>query len=771
MKITINGQDYSAALDASRPLTIERKLNAPSVCQLWLSLPGNGSLAAPARSQPLAVTGDDGTAYFTGYIAVSPLPEYAGMGLEGPRYRTAIQAVSDELFLDQLMMPPSVGTSNLTAGQLLQLLVTQAGSDALSTTGLSLATVVSNYSPLPGANWSTQAGEAAGMTRSAYRALDGAVTLTTVPAVIHPLNESDGSLELSNLAFTGSVKRALANDVTVCGQHEPVAFVTEYFLGDGVTTDFDLAEDPYFPATSKMTVINELFDEAAFDASLWGATGGAGDLTLGPNGLAMNGGNGIDGQTLLAWLNPIAMGGTLLMEAVGVTLAAGSTGILAGFFIAPETAENCTAGFQATAQPGTGAVTLQPLVEGVNAGTTFTLNPANQYTLRVRVHCPECERSRSIYYSFGDEGLISAGGESVVAPARIQMEIQEFVNFVGATPVTLYDGGVTSLPGSCMAVPASSLNLIGSMRAFNLTNLGSSWVVSTPASGSPYTRRVGTTAEFAECHVERTGTLAFYTGSTPAAGEQVAVNYRTIGRAVGRSVNTASQAAQAAAGAPAVAVWIGTVTSPPPCSSADCRYAAQVMEQAAASVSALWAGTYKGTRAGFATDVWPGDALLLNAPSTNLDAQVVVRTVRVSYTASRPDLVEYEIAFANDWADDLAIKTSATVPADTWLPAPISPTVLANLDSLTVTTLNGSTVTINTGVAPPTGGGFEIRLRDFCFMAGEDPTLVARTSAQTITFSRVSAEDRFFIRMYDGSTPPNYSEFSTALFINLPLTA
>ena len=26
------------------------------------------------------------TNYFTGYIAVSPLPEYAGMGLEGPRY-------------------------------------------------------------------------------------------------------------------------------------------------------------------------------------------------------------------------------------------------------------------------------------------------------------------------------------------------------------------------------------------------------------------------------------------------------------------------------------------------------------------------------------------------------------------------------------------------------------------------------------------------------------------------------------------------------------
>ena len=96
------------------------------------------------------------------------------------------------------------------------------------------------------------------------------------------------------------------------------------------------------------------------------------------------------------------------------------------------------------------------------------------------------------------------------------------------------------------------------------------------------------------------------------------------------------------------------------------------MEQAAASVSALWSGTYKGTRASFAADVWPGDALLLNAPSTNLNAQVVVRTVKVSYSASYPDLVEYEIAFANDWADDLAIKTSATVPADAWLPAPVA---------------------------------------------------------------------------------------------------
>jgi hypothetical protein len=269
--------------------------------------------------------------------------------------------------------------------------------------------------------------------------------------------------------------------------------------------------------------------------------------------------------------------------------------------------------------------------------------------------------------------------------------------------------------------------------------------------------------------VERTGKLVFYTGFIPVVGEQVAVSYRSVGRAVGRAVNTASQAALALAGLPSVSTWIGSVTQPAPRSSADCRIAASVMQQAAASVSALWAGNYKGTRAGFATDVWPGDALLLNAPSASLNAQVVVRTVKVSYRASYPDLVEYAIAFANDWADDLAIKTSATVPADAWLPAPVSPTLLANLTSLTVTSLTGTTVSVNTCTTPPTGGGFEIRRRDFAFMAGQDPTLVMRATLPNITLSRASANDRFYFRMYDGSTPPNYSEFSTALFINLPL--
>jgi len=769
MKITINGQDYSAALDAARPLTIERKLNEPSVCQLWLSLPAGCNLTTPVRNQPIAITGDDGAAYFTGYIAVSPLQEYAGLALEGPRYRIAIQALSDDLLLDQLLMPSSKGITGQTAGALISSLVTHTGATSLSTRNVSLSTQVSKFVPDPGATWSKSAGQAANMARAAYRAVNGALALSSVPGTVHPLDETDGSLNLSSLTFTTSVKRALANDVTVCGEHEPVAYVTEYFLGDGITTQFYLAADPFFSAASKSTIMHELFNEAQIDQRVWSEAQGANYLSLGGGGLVMNGGNGIDGETLLTWIDPVEMGGTLLLEAVGVALSPGSTGALAGFFTGTETQASCLAGFQVAAQQGTGAVTLQPLIQGTPVGTIYSINPAYQYTLRVRVHCLENERELAIYRSCGDAGQIACGGQWNLTPGKVQMEIQQFVNGVGGMPVTLYDGAISNIPGTCTVVAASSINLIGTMRTLNLTNLGSGWVVSTPSGGGPYSRRMGTLGEGAECHLERTGQLVFYTGFAPQAGEQVAVSYRTVGRAVGRAVNATSQQALALAGLPAEAAWIGSVTNPPARSSADCRNAALAIEQAAAGVSALWSGTYTGTSASFAADVWPGDALQLNAPSTSLNAQVVIRTVKISYRASYPDLVEYAIAFANDWADDLAIKTSTTVAADAWLPAPVAPTLLANLSGLSVTAVNGSTVAINAGVTPPTGGGFEIRRRDFVFMAGEDPDLVMRSSVPNMSFSRESANDRFYIRMFDASTPPNYSEFSTALFINLPL--
>jgi hypothetical protein len=770
MKITIGGQDYTSALDAAHPLTIERKLNQPSVCQFWITLPAGGS-STIARNRSIRIVGDDGTCYFTGYIAATPMPEYAGLALEGPHYRLAIQAVSDECLLDQAGMVPSRELAGMDAGPLIAALVAKTNSSALSTDTLLLDAPVASLTVDPGASFSATSAKAASAARSAYRAQNGALTLSSIPAAVHKLSEADGTLTLENLALTATTKRALANDITVCGEHEPTSYVTEYFLGDGITTQFNLSENVFTPSASKSTLIRELFNEGQIDLRLWGNPGAHNYLSLGAGGLVMQGGTGRDAETQLTWRDPIEMGGTLLLEATGVTLANGSSGILAGFFVGDKVQQACTAGFQITAQQGTGAVSLQPLVLGSPAGSAYPINPSHQYALRVRVHSPECERGSAVYRSCGDSGPIAAGGDWNTAPASLQFEIQEFVNGVAGMPVTLHQGTIADLPRTCMMLAASSINLYGSMRALSLTNLGSGWVIAIDANGSPTTRRVGAPTQSAECAVESGGRLVFYPGFTPAAGEQIAVSYRAVGRAVGRTVNALSQQQLADSGLPPVSTWIGTVTNPPARSSLDCRNAASALEQAAASVSALWGGTYKCTNASLDADAWPGDALDIDAPSAGLDAELIIRSVKLAYTASCPDVVQYTINFANDWAADLAIMTSFAVPSDAWLPAPISPLYVPNLSGLAVVAMSGCSVTINTGTNPPVGGGFEIRRADNCFMPGTDTNLVLRSSQPTLTFSRFSVWDRFFIRAYDGLNPPNYSEFSAVLIFNIPLAS
>lgn len=711
MKITIRGVEYTSALDAAHPLTIVRKLHTASKCHFWLTLQEDLKLSAPARSDSVVISGEDDTPLFVGYIESSPLPEYIGMGLRGPLYRFGINAKSDESQVDQA--PASAGM--------------------------------------------------------AYRPLNGVFSMMPIATVVHTLEETSDSFNPANLALTPSADRVPANDVTICGEREPTAYVTEYFCGDGVTSVFYLADEPFSQSTTSAKIIGEQFDEPGIDIRKWTKTGGTDYFALGGRGLAMCGGNGFDGQTTLSWREPVEVAGTLVLEALGVALCSESSGIIAGLFDGGMNSACCTAGFQVSAQQGTGEVTLQPLIQGVPAGTAFTANPTNSYSLRLRLHSPECYRELAVYRACSGGDTISAGGEWNLSPGKLQFEIQEFVNGVGGMPVTLYDGAVAYLPGACTVAAVSSLNMTGSVRAIHLTNLGSGWVVSTPPGGGTYTRRLGSPAQAGDCQFQSGGKLQFQTNDVPVAGELVSVSYRTSSRSVGRSVNAGDQQARASAGTQAVVSWAGSVSDPKARCSADCRNAAMVTAQTIAEESSVLCGTYRGSNVEFSTDVWPGDALLLKVPSANLDSQVVVREVKISYSASLPDLVEYGVSFANDWAEDLTIERNSTVPDDVWLPVPADPVLLPNLSNLTVTSMNGSTVEINTGVTAPPGGGFEIRRRDFAFMPGTDSGLVTRSTVPNIIFSRETPDDRFYIRMYDASTPPNYSDFSTALFINLPL--
>ncbi len=306
----------------------------------------------------------------------------------------------------------------------------------------------------------------------------------------------------------------------------------------------------------------------------------------------------------------------------------------------------------------------------------------------------------------------------------------------------------------------------------SLEQQGPFWVRGTPINGAPMVRRMGTTAQGADCTIDRTGKLLFYPASTPQAGEVIAVSYRTSGRSVARLADASSIAAESMGGSlPGTACWTGTVTSPVTRSSADCENAASALLATSANRAAAWSGKYTEWNADQQGEVWPGDSVAVASASAELNANLVVREVQIDGNSAMPNLTKYTLTFANDWADEIAIRTSSAIPADALLPLEAeTATPLANLSALTVTSVTGSAIQIAAGVTPPTGGGFEVRRRDGSFTPGPGTDLVLRVPVSNFTIPRQAAMERYYIRMYDGSAPPNYSRFSTALFVNLPLT-
>ena len=225
---------------------------------------------------------------------------------------------------------------------------------------------------------------------------------------------------------------------------------------------------------------------------------------------------------------------------------------------------------------------------------------------------------------------------------------------------------------------------------------------------------------------------------------------------------------------PGVSRWLGKVLQPEARSSADCEAAAEAILAMGTARSAAMAGTY--TLINPSQDVWPGEVLAVTSAGTT--NAFLVRSVVVKDEHCAPELLVYRVAFANDWAtqwaDGLGLKLSETIAKDAVLPATAvsGPSqVLANLQQVAVVALSSAAMQVDAGCAPPSDGGFEVRRRDWQFGMGVDtPDLVLRSPVQSFSIPRSSQAEQFYVRMYDGSTPPVYSRFSSVLVVNWPVS-
>ena len=794
MKITIDNLNGLGAVDYTRsialegPITIQRALNVPSRCTADIVLE---DAIIPVRYARVVVTADDATVLFTGYVATEPVRIYVGDATTGPLYRARMTAVSDEWLLDKLGSGAGVRGGSLlplNASSLLNTLTTRvqvAGSAGISLSGATLTRPLGTFQPKPASAWSTNAGNAASAAYAGYRAMSGGVTLQTAGGTTHALSDADGTLSIAELQ-TNAV-RELANDVTLSGAEEPAAYITENFIGDGTTTAFELSGEA-FRGTDR-TLLLDSFNEAVFDASQWTITDPGSHLSLTSTGLTMSGGTGADGQTTLAALDAIEMGGSLVAQLGGVVFGTASDGMIAGMYQGATELANCFAGFRV--RQSSGVTVLVPVINGAEVGTVFTPVAGHTYALRLRLHCVEMQRVMQLYYCMVDGTIESFGSSSgVSAPMDVVFDLID-EGAASNTPATvLYDsaassGPITSTPATCAFVVANSTQLYGSVASVSVTRPGSLWVVSTLPSGTLQTRLIGHAGQGLDCEatygtgsgqtsVGTPGKVTFYAGRVPVADERIAVTYRSHQRSVARLQNAASVAAEAAGAAPGTCRWLGKVLQPVARSSADCEAAAQAVLAFATSRTAAVAGTYACVNP--ETDVWPGDVLAIT--SAGVTSSLLVRSVAVEDGHAAPEVLSYKIKFANDWAtewaDGIGLKLSEEIAADAILPqtALDSPAeVLANLQQLSVTSLTETTLGVDAGTALPSGWGVEVRRSDSQFGVGVDATdLVQRSPVRSFTIPRAAQIERYYTRLYDNSTPPLYSRFSSAIFVNAPVS-
>ena len=770
---------------------ITRKLNAPATIIFALVAADSGFLP-PVVGARVVLQLSDGLALFTGYVQGAPEMQYLGYG-QPPAWRYVINATDDSCLLEHNELPGRTAFTARTAGDALTALANEVLPGGLDESGVQNTTPVNQFVVVPQRGWTWHAQELSLMTRSTYRAHDGKLDFQPVGQQSFTLSEQDPNFDPSALTLSQPVK--LVNDVTVIGELEPLTYVRDCFLGDGTTLEFYLSETPFGntsitaseygypeppsppelksvtdPSSRYFSVLVDDYSEAELLPTLWDVTDPNGAVSLAGSQLLLNG-----GPLTIAFVEQLELGGGWLMQHGGLTFSAGSTGTIGGIYNGPITDGNCIAGFSIT--PNGSNCNIQALVNGAATGPVLTTIAGYQYAFATELICCEAQRVHQTYLSSLHPAGDGRGGDDIAANVRVVLTVHA-VNpndpSTLAVPATvLYDNVVESAPSLAVYALINASNVFASVSYTCLERMVNAEIRSMVPSGEFRTRLAGGLADGGECYITLSGELCFYAPYPPQLNEQIVVSYRTGGRAQARVQDLVSIAEHAEGGDKGQRLAVRRLRLPLALSDIDCETAASsILDD---SVQQAWSGQYQIVSDFLPVeDVLPGDAVQVSTPSRGAQFNAIVRDVEVQVTSLGDDRSQYDIKFANDADEPLAFKLESVT-----LPEPLTP-IYANgtpssslyIDSLTtaqVTNVIASQITIDAGVAPPAGGGIEVRRSDGGWGPGQGGNLAGRFTTETFTLPRLSRAQSYYLRQYDGSSPAKYSRYSALLHVDYPL--
>jgi hypothetical protein len=253
------------------------------------------------------------------------------------------------------------------------------------------------------------------------------------------------------------------------------------------------------------------------------------------------------------------------------------------------------------------------------------------------------------------------------------------------------------------------------------------------------------------------------------------VHYRGQGRALARITNPTSIAAQRCGVDNGLHGAVRHVKAPPARTAADCDNAALAFLDD--SIGPAWKGIYETWSdflPGNAVDMFPGDGLNIDAASRGASFLAIVREVEITVNDLQGEHSTYKITFANDAAETVAFQFEAselkTIPLVNELTnAQVGSTYLPALTNAEITAVTSTTVNVDAGTAPPSGGGIEVRWSDSGWGPYNDRNLAGRFTTQTFTIPRLSRVQDCYLQQDDNSNPPKYSRYSAALHVDYPL--
>jgi hypothetical protein len=291
------------------------------------------------------------------------------------------------------------------------------------------------------------------------------------------------------------------------------------------------------------------------------------------------------------------------------------------------------------------------------------------------------------------------------------------------------------------------------------------------------TQLVGALSDGAECEITSSPSLDFYPAYVPALNELIVASYRGRGRAVAQVENAASVASLQNGADDGTRGAVRVAKNPHARTDVDCENAALAILDDA--TGRAWSGNYETWSdflPGGAEDIFPGDALTVNVPSREASFTAIVREVEIQIADPADDRGFYTIEFANDLAAPLGIEygASATTIALQDTPPLLETTQVGtyyqvDLTDAQITAVSSTTVSVDVGMPPPSGGGVEVRAHDFGWGQANNRNLLGRFNTQAFTLARLAKTQNYFLRLYDGSSPPKYSRYSAALHVDYPL--